>query len=78
MSVTKPDAESGSDLVGLLHPRRIWALIRRRPVMFSVSLLTALASVAAMQSADVDLVIVSIPKSEPPTVIERVAEAISK
>jgi F420-dependent oxidoreductase-like protein len=36
------------------------------------------ASVAAMQSADVDLAIVSIPKSEPPTVIERVAEAINE
>jgi hypothetical protein len=35
------------------------------------------ASVAAMQSADVDLAIVSIPKSEPPTVIERIAETIS-
>jgi F420-dependent oxidoreductase-like protein len=34
------------------------------------------ASVTAMQSAGVDLAIVSIPKSEPPSVIERIAETI--
>jgi alkanesulfonate monooxygenase SsuD/methylene tetrahydromethanopterin reductase-like flavin-dependent oxidoreductase (luciferase family) len=33
-------------------------------------------NVAAMEAALVDLVIVTVPKSEPPTVIERIAEAI--
>jgi len=35
------------------------------------------ADVAAMESAGVDLMICRSPKSEPPAVIERVADAIS-
>jgi hypothetical protein len=35
------------------------------------------ADVASMQAVGVDLVIVGIPKSEPPAVIERIAGAIT-
>ena len=35
------------------------------------------ADVAAMEAAHVDLVIVGIPKNEPPSVIDRIAQALT-
>jgi prephenate dehydrogenase len=58
--------------------------IGRDPAEITCSALTSYTSedelrtaVAAMAAADVDLVIVGIPKTEPPAVIETVAQALT-
>ena len=80
---------SGQDLNEFAECRTVLhdscAAIGRDPAEITCSMLARYegdgdalrADVAAMEAAGVDLMIVSIPKSEPPAVIERVADAVS-